>query len=94
MDLSKIQFQPKKGFLVKIDVFFSNHLNLSTKSRIPLNRGALNPGLSVYYYQGTKNLTEDCFKLIPNNMIQQSILLKIEYAFKRENIFHFIIINE
>ena len=50
MDLSKIQFQPKKGFLVKIDVFFSNHLNLSTKSRIPLNRGALNPGLSVYIY--------------------------------------------
>ena len=28
-------------------MFFSNHLNLSTKSRIPLNGGALNPGLSV-----------------------------------------------
>ena len=41
---------PQKKIFGENRCFFSNHLNLSTKSRIPLNRGALNPGLSVYIY--------------------------------------------
>ena len=41
-----------------------------------------------------KRLAEVYCKIIPNNMMQHLILLKIEYPFKRENLFYFIIINE
>ena len=48
--LIKNSISTKKRIFGENRCFFSNHLNLSTKSRIPLNRGALNPGLSVYIY--------------------------------------------
>ena len=41
-----------------------------------------------------KRLTEVYCKIYPYNMIQQLILLKIEYYFKSENLFYFITINE
>ena len=48
--LIKNSISTKKRIFGENRCFFSNHLNLSTKSRIPLNRGALNPGLSVYIH--------------------------------------------
>ena len=41
-----------------------------------------------------KRLAEVYCKIYPGNMIQQLILLKIEYIFKMKNLFYFITINE
>ena len=52
--LIKNSISTKKRIFGENRCFFSNHLNLSTKSRIPLNRGALKPGLSVFRYINIK----------------------------------------